>query len=95
MATSYTPGVQKTVSSFELSMPSVSHPAVTKVMISTPLKTSLKRPRLELEEEETLPESTFTAQDSDVTVKEFSFMDSNQTVRHRFRCMYYMFSSRS
>ncbi len=28
-------------------------------------------------------------------VKEFSFMDSNQTVRHRFRCMYYMFSSRS
>ncbi len=25
-------------------------------------------------------------------VKEFSFMDSNQTVRHRFRCMYYMFS---
>ncbi len=29
------------------------------------------------------------------SVKEFSFMDSNQTVRHRFRCMYYMFSSRS
>ncbi len=28
-------------------------------------------------------------------VKEFSFMDSNQTVRLRFRCMYYMFSSRS
>ncbi len=28
-------------------------------------------------------------------VKEFFFMDSNQTVRHRFRCMYYMFSSRS
>ncbi len=28
-------------------------------------------------------------------VKEFSFLDSNQTVRHRFRCMYYMFSSRS
>ncbi len=55
------------VSSFELSMPSVSHPAAPKVMISTPLKTPLKRPRLELEEEETLTESTFTAQDSDVT----------------------------
>ncbi len=27
-------------------------------------------------------------------VKEFSFfLGSNQTVRHRFRCMYYMFSS--
>ncbi len=67
MATSYTPGVQTTVSSFELSMPSVSHPAATKVMTSTPLKTPLKRPRLELEEEDTLTESRFTAQDSDVT----------------------------
>ncbi len=28
-------------------------------------------------------------------VKEFSFLDSNQTGRHRFRCMYYMFASRS
>lgn len=65
MATSYAPGVQTTVSSFELSMSSVFHPAATKVMTSTPLKTLLKRPRLEFEEE-TLTESTFTAQDSDV-----------------------------
>lgn len=62
--------VQTTVSSFELTVPSASS---TAFMTSTPLKPSLKRPRLELEEEkeeeeaeETLTESKIIAQDSDV-----------------------------
>ncbi|XP_001921592.2 uncharacterized protein [Danio rerio] len=63
--------VQTTISSFELTVPSASS---TAFMTSTPLKPSLKRPRLELEEEEeeeeaeeTLTESKIIAQDSDVT----------------------------
>lgn len=65
------PGVQTTVSSFDLSSTSVSHTAFGTVMTSTQLKPSSKRPRLDLEEddEDTFQEcsSILTAQETDVT----------------------------
>ncbi|XP_048037922.1 uncharacterized protein LOC125263095 [Megalobrama amblycephala] len=62
-------GVQTTVSSFDLSTASVSHTAFGTVMTSTQLKTSSKRPCLDLDDEDTLQEcsSILTAQETDVT----------------------------
>ncbi|XDV25389.1 hypothetical protein PO909_029312 [Leuciscus waleckii] len=71
-------GVQTTVSSFDLSMASVSQ---TAVMSSTPLKTPPKRPHLDLEEEgdeeDTLKEcsSILTAQETDVTFNHTSITE--------------------
>lgn len=80
VAALYIPGVQTTVSSFDLSMASVSH---TAVMSPTPLKTPSKRPHLDLkeegDEEDTFKECSpiLTAQETDVSFNHTSITEPN------------------